>query len=185
MILSDSDIQGYMDQGLLQVFPLMDGAVQPASVDIRLDAWLRVFDNYAIPYIDPLKGDTKLTSPHLLQDTFALQPGQFVLGATLEHITLPNNLVARVEGKSSLGRVGLVIHATAGYVDPGWSGNLTLELGNISRIPIILTREMPIGQISFQQMTSPAKRPYGSPGLGSHYQGDTGASENRMGGEGS
>jgi dCTP deaminase len=174
MVLSDRSIKEELDKGRIVISPLDPADVQPASVDVHLDSNLRVFKPYVFPYyIDlqqPLDGLTDLyTIPK--NGHFALQPGQFVLGSTIEYIEVPDDMMARLEGKSSLGRIGLLIHATAGYVDPGWKGHLTLELANVASMPILLYPRMKISQISFHHLTTPAERPYGTPGLRSKYQG--------------
>ena len=174
MVLSDHTIKEEIAQGRIIIEPLGPSCIQPASVELRLDRKFRVFHEWHYPYqIDltqPLDGLTELVEikEHAY---FALQSGMFVLGSTMEYIALPDDIMARLEGKSSLGRVGLLVHSTAGYVDPGWQGHLTLELFNISGLPIILHPRMKISQISFHRLTTPADRPYGSPGLGSKYQG--------------
>lgn len=174
MILSDRDIHAAIAGEHIVIKPLGEDCVQPASVDLRLADKVRVFRNSRRAYIDTREDMSDLTELEQIGDKpFMLHPGEFVLGSTREWIELPDNLVARLEGKSSLGRVGLLIHSTAGYVDPGWRGNLTLELGNVSRLPIALYAGMKIGQLSFLRMTSAAARPYGSPGLGSKYVGQT------------
>ena len=175
MVLSDRSIREELAQGHVVIRPWPDDScIQPASVDIHLDTKIRVFRPWISPfYIDlrqPLDGLTDLEMIPA-NGHFALGPGQFVLGSTVEYVELPNDIMARLEGKSSLGRVGLLIHATAGYVDPGWKGHLTLELSNVSTIPILLYPGMKISQISFHRLTTPAARPYGSPGLRSKYQG--------------
>lgn len=174
MILSDCDIRAALNAGDIVVKPLAANAIQPASVDLRLDKKILVFRNSRRAYIDTRVDMSDLTEMEEIGDKpFMLHPGEFVLGSTAEMVELPANIVARLEGKSSLGRVGLLIHSTAGYVDPGWSGRLTLELGNVARLPIALYAGMKIGQLSFLRMTSVAERPYGSPGLGSKYVGQT------------
>ena len=147
--------------------------VQPSSVDVRVDSRFRVFQNSRYPYIDvrqPMEDLTELVEVEG-DEPFILHPGEFVLGQTLEKVTLPDDLVARLEGKSSLGRLGLLIHSTAGFVDSGFSGNLTLELSNVANLPITIYHGMPIGQISFMRMDGPVERPYGSETTGSKYQG--------------
>ena len=173
MVLSDRTIKQMLDQGRIVVDPLGVNCIQPASIDVHLDRQLLVFRNSRRPYIDVREDMNDLTELLTIDDDrpFMLHPGEFVLGSTLEHIELPDDLVARLEGKSSLGRVGLLIHSTAGYVDPGWKGHLTLELSNVANLPITLYRGMKIGQISYAQLSSAADRPYGTPGLGSKYQG--------------
>ena len=183
MILSDRDIKARIAAGELVIDPVDLEDVQPASVDVRLDRKIVVFDRSNASHVDPTKpSQDNLTNywTQRAQEPFILHPGEFVLGSTLEHIEIPADIVARIEGKSSLGRIGLLIHSTAGYVDPGWKGRLTLELSNISRLPIAIHPGMKIGQMSFMRMTSPAERPYGSPGLGSHYQGQTEATPSRL-----
>ncbi|MEX1022999.1 MAG: dCTP deaminase [Dehalococcoidia bacterium] len=173
MVLSDRTIREALASGRLVVEPLGDNAVQPASLDIRLDRHFRVFRNHRQSYIDIREDVPDLTEPHSIEDDepFVLHPGEFVLGSTVERVELANDLVARVEGKSSLGRLGLLVHATAGFVDPGWRGHLTMELSNVSTLPIRLYYAMKIGQLSFQDLTTPADRPYGHPDLKSRYQG--------------
>ncbi len=175
MVLSDRTIKEELGKGRIVISPLDLADIQPASVDLRLDRKLLVFSNSRRPHIDVKMGMDDLTEIVEIQNDspFILHPGEFVLGSTLEHIELPDDLVARLEGKSSLGRIGLVIHSTAGFVDPGWKGHLTLELSNLSRLPITLYHGMKIGQISYLRLTTPADRLYGSEGLGSKYQGQT------------
>ena len=172
MVLSDRTIREEMAKGRIVIRPLGDGCVQPASVDLHLDRNILVFKNNRVPYVDVRATNDRLTDMITMgdDDPFMLHPGEFVLGSTLEHVEVPANLVARLEGKSSLGRIGLLIHSTAGYVDPGWKGHLTLELSNVSNLPITLYHRMKIGQISFLQLTTPADRLYGSAELGSKYQ---------------
>lgn len=181
-VLSDKTIRDEMAQGRIVIDPLDDGAVQPASVDLRLHNEMRVFRVTSRPYIDVRQPVDDLTE--LIEiapdEPFVIQPGTFCLGSTLETITVPDDIVARVDGKSSLGRLGLLVHATAGYVDPGWTGRLTLELSNQSQMPIALYYGMRIAQISFLRMSTPVERPYGSPGLGSKYQGQTGPTPSRI-----
>ncbi len=174
MVLSDRSIREELAEGRIVISPLGDGCIQPASVDLHLDRNLLVFQNNRVPYIDVRATSERLTEVVTVgdDDPFMLHPGEFVLGSTLEHIEVPANLVARLEGKSSLGRIGLLIHSTAGYVDPGWKGHLTLELSNVSKLPITLYHRMRIGQISFLRLTTPADVLYGSAELGSKYQGD-------------
>jgi|TARA_B110000438_G_scaffold252980_1_gene258339 dCTP deaminase len=182
MVLSDRDIKAAIKAGIIGIDPYFEKDVQPASVDLHLDKKLLVFNNSNAPYIDLKKELPDINRPVLIKDDepFILHPGEFVLGSTLEKITIPSIMVARIEGKSSLGRLGLLIHSTAGFVDPGFDGNLTLELANVSRLPITLYYGMRIGQISFQQMTSEAERPYGSPELKSRYQGQIDPTESRV-----
>ena len=175
MILSDRSIREELAAGRIVIDPLGDDAIQPSSVDLHCDSLFRVFRNDTTPFIDPKQSQEDLTElVEVAEDgAFILHPGEFVLGQTLEWVELPDDLVARLEGKSSLGRLGLLIHSTAGYVDPGWKGTLTLELSNVANLPIALYFGMRIGQISFFRMTSPVERPYGSKDLGSKYQGQS------------
>ena len=173
MVLSDRDIRVALSEKRITVDPIQDSDIQPASVDVHLDRKILVFRNSRRPFIDIHEDVSDLTEMVEIKDgtPFILHPGEFVLGSTLESIGLADNLVARLEGKSSLGRIGLLIHSTAGYVDPGWNGNLTLELSNVNNLPITLYYGMKIGQISFTELSSPSDRPYGSSDLGSKYQG--------------
>jgi len=182
MVLSDRTIKLEMAQGRIVVDPCDEADIQPSSIDLHLSDSFEVFNNSRYPYIDPLSEQPGLTSPATATTTepFVLHPGQFVLGSTIERIELPDDIVARLEGKSSLGRLGLLIHSTAGYVDPGWKGRLTLELSNVANLPILLVPEMPIGQISFTQMTTSVDRPYGHVALRSKYQNQTGTTPSRM-----
>lgn len=174
-VLADRDILAAIDAGRIVIRPFDPADVQPASVDLHLDHRFRVFRNNRYPYIDLRQAQPDLTE--LLEigpdEPFILHPGEFVLGQTLEWVELPDDLLAHLDGKSSLGRVGLLIHSTAGYVDPGWRGTLTLELSNVANLPIALYQGMKIGQISFVRMSGPVDRPYGSPELGSKYQGQS------------
>ena len=174
-VLSDRDIRTALEGGAIRIDPYDAKDLQPSSVDLHLDRAFRVFRNNRYPFIDVRAPQPDLTELLTVVDDepFILHPGEFVLGQTLEWVELPNDLVARLEGKSSLGRLGLLIHSTAGYVDPGWKGNLTLELSNVANLPIALYYGMRIGQISFFRMSSPVDRPYGSPELGSKYQGQS------------
>ena len=173
MVLSDRTIKEELEKGRIVISPLDPLDIQPASVDLHLDRKILVFTNSLRPFIDVKEGLEDLTQIVEIPDgsPFILHPGEFVLGSTLENIELPDDLVARLEGKSSLGRMGLVIHSTAGFVDPGWKGHLTLELSNLARLPITLYFGMKIGQISYLRLTTPAERLYGSESLGSKYQG--------------
>lgn len=173
MVLSDATIKAEIAAGRIVIEPFDAGNVQPSSVDVRVDRLFRVFRNARHPYIDvrkPMDDLTELVEIHG-DEPFILHPGEFVLGQTLERVTVPNDLVARLEGKSSLGRLGLLIHSTAGFVDSGFSGNLTLELSNVANLPITIYYGMPIGQLSFMRMDRPVERPYGGEGLSSKYQG--------------
>ena len=174
-VLSDRDIRAAVQAGRVRIDPWDAACLQPSSVDLHLDRDFRVFRNNRYPYIDVRASQPELTELVSISDDepFILHPGEFVLGQTLEWVELPDDLVSRLEGKSSLGRLGLLIHSTAGYVDPGWKGNLTLELSNVANLPIALYFGMKIGQISFFKMSSPVERPYGSKELGSKYQGQS------------
>ncbi len=181
MLLSDRDIRGEIDGGRVVLDPWDPEMVQPSSVDVRMDKWFRLFDNHKYPVIDPAADQPDLT--RLIEvdpsEGFVLHPGEFVLGSTLETVTLPDDLAARVEGKSSLGRLGLLTHATAGFVDPGFSGHVTLELSNVATLPIRLWPGMKVGQLCFFRLSSPAEFPYGSAAYGSHYQGQRGPTASR------
>ena len=183
MVLSDGSIRARLKLGDIVIEPLNPQDIQPASIDLHLEHRFRVFSNNRIPFIDGRKPAEDLTTLISMkeEEPFILHPGEFALGNTVEHIEVANDLVARLEGKSSLGRLGLVIHATAGFVDPGWKGQLTLELSNNATIPIALYPGMKIGQISFLEMTQEAERPYGSPGLHSHYQGQDEPTASKLG----
>ncbi len=174
-VLSDRDIRDAIEHGRVRLDPYDPTSIQPSSVDLHLDREFRVFRNNRYPYIDVRQPQPDLTELVSVKDDepFILHPGEFVLGQTLEWVELPDDLVARLEGKSSLGRLGLLIHSTAGYVDPGWRGNLTLELSDVANLPIALYYGMKIGQISFFRMSSVVERPYGSRELGSKYQGQS------------
>lgn len=181
MVLSDRTIREEIAGGRIVVNPIDQDDIQPASIDLHLGRRFLVFSNSRMPYIDVRRPLDNLMEPVDIGDDkpFMLHPGEFALGSTLEHIELPDDLVARLEGKSSLGRIGLLIHSTAGFVDPGWKGRLTLELSNVARLPIALHYGMKIGQISFLRLTAPAERLYGAPGLGSRYQGQSGPTASR------
>ena len=181
MILSDRTIREELEQGRIEIDPLLDGAIQPSSVDLRIDRFFRVFRNHTLGYIDVKQDLEALTEAVEIgeDDTFILHPGEFVLGSTLERVRIPDDLVARLEGKSSLGRLGLLIHSTAGFVDAGWNGQLTLELSNVANLPITLYPGMKIGQISFMRMTTAADNPYGSAAAGSKYQDQVGPRPSR------
>ena len=183
MVLSDRTIKEEIARGRLIIEPLERACIQPASIDVRLDRKLLVFRNWRPPfYIDVKKDLEGLTEIVEIEDEkpFFLPPGEFVLASTLEDITLPDDIVGRLEGKSSLGRIGLLIHSTAGYVDPGWRGHLTLELSNVAKLPITLYYGMKIGQISFLRLTTAAERLYGDKSLGSKYQGQTDPTASRF-----
>jgi dCTP deaminase len=172
VVLSDGTIKAEIAAGRIVINPYNETLVQPSSVDVRVDRKFRVFHNQRYPYIDVRQPMDDLTELVEMPDDepFILHPGEFVLGQTLERIKLPDDVVARLEGKSSLGRLGLLIHSTAGFVDPCWEGNLTLELSNVANLPVTIYYGMPIGQISFMRMDAPVERPYGAE-AGSKYQG--------------
>lgn len=173
MILSDRSIKEAIKNGRIVIKPFFPECVQPSSIDVHLDSKFLLFNRAKHGVIDVRQKQDELMTPVEIKggEPFILHPGEFVLGSTLEWVKVPNDIAGRIEGKSSLGRLGLLIHSTAGYVDPGWEGNLTLELSNVSPLPIALYFKMKIGQISFIQMTTPVDKPYGSKELGSHYQG--------------
>lgn len=177
MILSDGTLRRLLAEGSIVISPLEEVQIQPASVDVRLGSTFLVFRRHHVTDIDPHRMTEELMEPVTVEAgrPFILHPGEFVLGTTLERLTLPDDIVARIEGKSSLGRLGLLIHATAGFVDPGWrDGQITLELSNVAPLPIRLWPGMRIAQFSFMRMDAPAQRPYGHPALGSRYQGQSG-----------
>lgn len=181
VLLSDRDIQAQIAAGRVRLDPWDPGMVQPSSVDVRLDRFFRLFDNHKYAVIDPAAEQPDLT--RLVEvdpgESFILHPGEFVLGSTWEEVSLPDDIAARVEGKSSLGRLGLLTHATAGFVDPGFTGHVTLELSNVATLPIMLHPGMKIGQLCFVQLSSAAEHPYGSDRRGSHYQGQRGPTASR------
>lgn len=181
MIFSDRSIKQAIADGRIEIDPFDDLYVQPSSVDLRVDSLFRVFENHRYPHIDPREPQEDLTKLVEVVDgePFILHPGEFVLGSTLERVRLGTDVVARLEGKSSLGRLGLLIHSTAGFVDPGFDGYLTLELSNVANLPISIYPGMKIGQISFYQMTTDADHPYGSGEAGSKYQGQRGPTPSR------
>ncbi|MFM2098438.1 MAG: hypothetical protein RIT06_1066 [Chloroflexota bacterium] len=174
-VLSDGDLRRAIAAGEIGVDPFNDEDIQPASIDLHLDKSFRVFRNNRYGFIDPSVDQPGLTELEVVSgaEPFMLHPSEFVLGQTLERISVGSSLLGRLDGKSSLGRLGLLIHSTAGYVDPGWVGNLTLELGNVASLPIALYPGMKIGQISFHRMSSRVERPYGSATLHSRYQGQS------------
>jgi len=180
-VLSDGTIVELLQEGRIKIDPWTPEMVQPASIDLRLGDSFRVFHNHRISSIDLRNPPTNLTEEVVVPDgePFVIHPGEFCLGRTLEWVELPDDIVARIEGKSSLGRLGLIVHATAGFCDPGWKGTLTLELNNLTRVPIKLWPGLPIAQLSFMTLDRAAQKPYGSPGLGSHYQGQRAATESR------
>ena len=180
-VLSDGTIRRLVDEGRIRIEPWDPLMVQPASVDLKLGSSFRVFHNHRIQTIDLADPPTGLTE-HVEVDAdepFVIHPNEFVLGRTEEHVVLPDDVVARIEGKSSLGRLGLIVHATAGFVDPGFSGTLTLEITNFNSVPIVLRPGLPIAQLSFMTLDRAAERPYGHPDLGSHYHGQVEATESR------
>ena len=181
MLLSDRDIHAQIDAGRVSLEPWDPALVQPASVDVRLDRYFRIFENHRYDAIDPAAEQDELTrmvSP-IGDEPFILHPGEFVLGATYEYVTLPDDIAARLEGKSSLGRLGLLTHSTAGFIDPGFTGHVTLELSNMATLPIKLYPGMKIGQLCFFRLSSPADHPYGSSGTGSPSQGQRGPTASR------
>jgi dCTP deaminase len=182
LILSDRDIRAALAAGRVTIDPFDPADLQPSSVDLHVDRYFRTFHNARHPFIDVKKPMDDLTELVEVPETdpFILHPGEFVLGSTSEYVRLPNDLVARLEGKSSLGRLGLLIHSTAGYVDPGFEGHLTLELSNVANLPITIYPGMKIGQISFFTLTSEAEHPYGSDSVGSKYQGQRGPTPSRF-----
>jgi dCTP deaminase len=183
MILSDRSIREALDAGRIEIDPFDPACVQPSSVDLHVDSTFRTFHNARYPYIDVRKEMGELTELVEItgeDEAFILHPGEFVLGSTLERVRLPDDLVARLEGKSSLGRLGLLIHSTAGYVDPGWDGYLTLELSNVANLPITIYPGMKIGQISFFRLSTAAEAPYGSSAAGSKYQGQRGPTPSKF-----
>lgn len=181
MLLSDRDIKAEVDARRIGLEPWDAGMVQPSSVDVRLDRYFRLFDNHRYPFIDPAEDQPELT--HLLEvdphEAFILHPGEFALASTFEQVTLPDDVAARLEGKSSLGRLGLLTHSTAGFIDPGFSGHVTLELSNVATLPIKLWPGMKIGQLCFFRLSSPTDNPYGSGPYGNRYQGQRGPTASR------
>ncbi|MFN8074582.1 MAG: dCTP deaminase [Kineosporiaceae bacterium] len=181
MLLSDRDIRAEISSGRVVLDPHDPAMVQPSSVDVRIDRFFRLFDNHKYAVIDPAQEQPELT--RLVEvapdEAFVLHPGEFVLASTFEVVTLPDDVAARLEGKSSLGRLGLLTHSTAGFIDPGFSGHVTLELSNVATLPIKLWPGMKIGQLCFFRLSSPAEHPYGSSGYGSRYQGQRGPTASR------
>ena len=181
MLLSDRDIRTLIESGRVVVEPYEPAMIQPSSIDVRLDRYFRLFDNHKYAVIDPAEEQPDLT--HLVEvagtDPFVLHPGEFVLASTFEAVTLPDDVAARLEGKSSLGRLGLLTHSTAGFIDPGFTGHVTLELSNVATLPIKLWPGMKIGQMCFFQLSSAAEHPYGSAVHGSRYQGQRGPTASR------
>jgi len=182
MIFSDRTMKEALKEGRISIDPYEESFVQPSSIDLRVDEVFRTFENHKYSVIDPKAPQEDLTTEVKAteEQPFILHPGEFVLGSTLEVVGLSNDVVARLEGKSSLGRLGLLIHSTAGFIDPGFEGHITLELSNVANLPIAIYPGMKIGQISFYQMTTPADNPYGSSELGSKYQGQRGPTPSRM-----
>jgi len=181
VILSDRSIRKALDEGRIVIDPIADDAIQPSSVDVRLDRQFRVFANHKYPYIDVRQEQPELTDLVEVEgdDPFILHPGEFVLGATYERIALPDDVVARLEGKSSLGRLGLLIHSTAGFIDAGFDGYVTLELSNVATLPIAIYPGMKVGQFAFFELDQAAEHPYGSDATGSKYQGQRGPTPSR------
>ncbi|MBP2475725.1 dCTP deaminase [Crossiella equi] len=181
MLLSDSDLRKEVEAGRLNLDPFDVDMVQPSSIDVRLDRYFRVFDNTKYTHIDPQLQQDELTSlvEKEQDEAFVLHPGEFVLGSTLELVGLPDDLAGRLEGKSSLGRLGLLTHSTAGFIDPGFEGHITLELSNVANLPITLWPGMKIGQLCLFRLSSPAENPYGSAAVGSRYQGQRGPTPSR------
>jgi dCTP deaminase len=181
VLLSDRDIRAELDSGRVLLDPYEPAMVQPSSIDVRLDRFFRLFDNHKYAVIDPAADQPDLTRLVEVQgdDPFVLHPGEFVLGSTYETVTLPDDIAARLEGKSSLGRLGLLTHSTAGFIDPGFSGHVTLELSNVATLPIMLWPGMKIGQLCFFRLSSAAEFPYGASRYGSRYQGQRGPTASR------
>ncbi|WP_369056492.1 dCTP deaminase [Kineococcus terrestris] len=181
MLLSDRDIRTELASGRVALDPFDPSMVQPSSVDVRLDRWFRLFDNHKYSVIDPSQEQPELTRLVEVEgeDPFVLHPGEFVLGSTFEVVTLPDDVSARLEGKSSLGRLGLLTHSTAGFIDAGFSGHVTLELSNTATLPILLWPGMKIGQLCFFRLSSAAEHPYGSSATASRYQGQRGPTPSR------
>ncbi|MER7584436.1 dCTP deaminase [Kitasatospora sp. NPDC097691] len=181
MLLSDKDIRTEIDLGRVSIDPFDPSMIQPSSIDVRLDRFFRVFENHKYPHIDPSEEQpdlTRLVEPEG-DEAFILHPGEFVLASTYEVITLPEDVASRLEGKSSLGRLGLLTHSTAGFIDPGFSGHVTLELSNVATLPIKLYPGMKIGQLCLFRLSSPSEHPYGSERYGSRYQGQRGPTPSR------
>ena len=181
MLLSDRDIRSEIQSGRVAVEPFHEAMIQPSSVDVRLDKFFRVFENHKYSVIDPSIEQAELTREVIAEDdeAFILHPGEFVLASTYEIITLPDDIAGRLEGKSSLGRLGLLTHSTAGFIDPGFSGHITLELSNVANLPVKLYPGMKIGQLCLIKLSSPAEHPYGSAIYASRYQGQRGPTPSR------
>jgi dCTP deaminase len=181
VLLSDGDLRKELEAGRLVLEPWDPAMLQPSSIDVRLDRFFRVFQNSRYTHIDPAQQQDELTSAVEPDgdDPFVLHPGEFVLGSTFESVSLPDDLAGRLEGKSSLGRLGLLTHSTAGFIDPGFTGHITLELSNVANLPITLWPGMKIGQLCVFRLSSPAEHPYGSALYGSRYQGQRGPTPSR------
>jgi dCTP deaminase len=181
VILSDRTIREQLAAGRIVIDPLDEACIQPSSIDVKVSNLFRVFRNHTAGVIDVKKDMTHLTELVEIADgdAFMLHPGEFALGSTIERVAVPDDMVARVEGKSSLGRLGLLIHSTAGFIDAGFDGHITLELSNVANLPITLYPGMKIGQVSFMMMTTPADKPYGRGAKGSKYQGQRGPTPSR------
>jgi dCTP deaminase len=181
VLLSDRDIRAEITAGRVAVEPFAESMVQPSSVDVRLDRFFRVFENHKYSVIDPSIEQSELTREVIVEpnEHFILHPGEFVLASTYEIITLPDDIAGRLEGKSSLGRLGLLTHSTAGFIDPGFSGHITLELSNVANLPVKLFPGMKIGQLCLSKLSSPAEHPYGSAVYASRYQGQRGPTASR------
>ena len=181
MLLSDRDIRSCVDSGRVRLEPWDPQMIQPSSVDVHLDRFFRLFNNHKYPVIDPAADQPELTRlvDVSAEGSLILHPGEFVLGSTYEKVTLADDVAARLEGKSSLGRLGLLTHSTAGFIDPGFSGHVTLELSNTATLPIVLYPGMKVGQLCFFQLSSTAEKPYGSGASGSRYQGQRGPTASR------
>ena len=181
MLLSDRDIRAEIGANRVGVEPFDEAMIQPSSVDVRLDKFFRVFENHKYSVIDPSTEQAELTREVIAEgdEPFILHPGEFVLASTYEVITLPDDIAGRLEGKSSLGRLGLLTHSTAGFIDPGFSGHITLELSNVANLPVKLFPGMKIGQLCLIKLSSPAEHPYGSEKYGSRYQGQRGPTASR------
>lgn len=181
MLISDRDIRQELNNGRIVLEPYDEAMIQPASVDVRIDRFFRLFDNHKYAHIDPAKDQSELT--HLVEvnpnEPFILHPGEFVLGSTYEKVTLPDDVAARLEGKSSLGRLGLLTHSTAGFIDPGFSGHVTLELSNMATLPIMLWPGSKVGQLCFFRLSSATEHPYGDGAYGNRYQGQRGPTASR------
>lgn len=181
MLLSDRDIRAELDAGRVRLDPYDPAMIQPASIDVRIDRFFRVFDNHKYAMIDPAAEQAELTREIAVdpEDPYMLHPGEFVLASTYEQVTLPDNVAARLEGKSSLGRLGLLTHSTAGFIDPGFTGHITLELSNVATLPVALWPGMKIGQLCFFRLSSAAEHPYGTGDNLNRYLGQRGPTPSR------